>query len=109
MGYAVVHLVEELGVAGLRPQGRRPHTSPNRTPDHVAALLVAARRAHPAWGPQMLLHWLKPRHREIRHRPTVSAAGDILKREGLVKARRRRSPRTHLGLVDPSSDLPNAP
>jgi transposase len=66
-GYALVRRVEEYGVAGLQPQSRRPHTSPHRTPDHVAALLIAAKRAHPAWGPEMLLHWLKPRHREIRH------------------------------------------
>lgn len=106
-GYALVHRVEELGVAGLQPQSRRPHTSPNRTPDHVAALLIAAKRAHPAWGPEMLLHWLKPRHREIRHWPAVSTAGGILKREGLVQARRRRSPRTHPGVVDPITDVPN--
>ena len=31
-GYALVRRVEELGVAGLQPQSRRPHTSPNRTP-----------------------------------------------------------------------------
>lgn len=46
--YALVHRVEALGVAGLQPQSRRPHTSPNRPTDHVAALLIAAKRAHPA-------------------------------------------------------------
>ena len=106
-GYALVRRVEELGVAGLQPQSRRPHTSPHRTPDHIAALLIAAKRAHPAWGPEMLLHWLKPRHREIRHWPAVSTAGGILKREGLVQAKRKRSPRTHPGVVDPITDVPN--
>ncbi len=106
-GYALVHRVEELGVAGLQPQSRRPHTSPLRTPDHVAALMIAAKRALPAWGPEMLLHWLKPRHREIRHWPAVSTAGGILKREGLVQAKRKRSPRTHPGVVDPITDVPN--
>jgi len=106
-GYALVRRVEELGVAGLLPQSRRPHTSPMRAPEHIAALLIAAKRAHPAWGPEMLLHWLKPRHREIRHWPAVSTAGGILKREGLVQAKRKRSPRTHPGVVDPITDVPN--
>lgn len=106
-GYALVRRVEELGVAGLQPQSRRPHTSPHQTPDHVAALLVDAKRKHPAWGPAMLLDWLRPRHREIRGWPAVSTAGAILKREGLVQARRKRSPRTHPGVVDPFTEVPN--
>ena len=52
---------------------------------------------HPSWGPEMLLNWLRPRHREIRQWPAVSTAGAILKREGLVQPRRNRSPRTHPG------------
>lgn len=106
-GYALVHRVEEFGVAGLQPQSRRPHTSPNRTPEHIAALLIAAKRAHPAWGPAMLLDWLRPRHRDIRAWPAVSTAGAILKRADLVKPRRKRSPRTHPGVVDPITAVPN--
>lgn len=49
-GYAIVRRVNEFGVAGLRPQSRCPHTSPNRTPDHIAALLIEAKLQHPAWG-----------------------------------------------------------
>ena len=99
--------VDELGIAGLAPRSRRPHTSPHRTPDHVAALLVEATLKHPAWGPEMLLNWLRPRHREILQWPAVSTAGAILKREGLVPPRRKRSPRTHPGVVDPITDVPN--
>jgi len=106
-GYALVRRVEEFGMAGLAPQSRRPHSSPTRTPDHIAALLIEAKRKHPAWGPEMLLNWLRPRHREIRLWPAVSTAGAILKREGLVQPRRKRSPRTHPGVVDPITAVPN--
>lgn len=106
-GYALVHRVDELGMAGLAPQSRRPHHSPTRTPEHIAALLIEAKRKHPAWGPEMLLNWLRPRHRAIREWPAVSTAGAILKREGLVQPRRRRSPRTHPGVVDPITAVPN--
>ncbi|HRN54223.1 MAG TPA: integrase core domain-containing protein, partial [Gemmatimonadaceae bacterium] len=57
--------------------------------------------------PAMLLDWLEPRHPEIRDWPAVSTAGAILKREGLVQPRRKRSPRTHPGVVDPVTDVPN--
>lgn len=106
-GSALVHRVEALGVAGLQPQSRRPHTSPHRTPDHIAPLLMAAKRAHPTWGPELRLHWLQPRHREIRPGPAVSTAGGLLKREGLVQAKRQRSPRTHPGVVDPVTAVAN--
>ena len=39
--------------------------------------------------------------------PATSTAGAILTREGLVKPRRKRSPRTHPGVVDPITDVPN--
>lgn len=55
----------------------------------------------------MLLNWLKPRYRKIRHWPAASTAGGILKREGLVQAKWKRSPRTHPGVVDPITDVPN--
>lgn len=86
-GYAIVRRVDEFGVAGLRPQSRRPHTSLNRTPDHIAALLIEAKLQHPARGPYMLLHWLKPRHSRVRLWPSLSTAGAILKRADLVKPR----------------------
>ncbi len=60
-GYAMVCHVEAFGAAGLRPQIRRPHTSPTQTPAHIAALLIAAKRADPAWGYGMSLHWPMPR------------------------------------------------
>ncbi len=55
----------------------------------------------------MLLDWLRPRHRSIRGWPAVSTAGAILKREGLVQARWKRSPQMHPGVVDPYTEIPN--
>lgn len=55
----------------------------------------------------MLLNWLKPRHPRVRHWPLLSTAGAILKRANLVMPRRTRSPRTHPGVVDPITDVPN--
>jgi transposase InsO family protein len=56
-------------------------------------LLVAARRNHPTWGPKKLVGWLRGKgHEEL---PSPSTAGSILKRQGLVEDRRRRTRQPH--------------
>ncbi|MEX2181388.1 MAG: helix-turn-helix domain-containing protein [Gemmatimonadaceae bacterium] len=82
-GYALVRRVDEPGIAGLQPQSRRRHTSPNRTPDYVATMLIEAKRKYPAWGLEMLLHWLRPRHREFRNWPAKSTSVANFKREAI--------------------------
>ena len=64
----------------------------------VAAVICAARRQHPSWGPTKLLAWLEPRHPGLEW-PAVSTAGDLLARRGLVKKRRRRRQWQHPGVV----------
>jgi transposase InsO family protein len=54
----------------------------------MARLVLAARRQHPTWGPRKLLAWLERQHRQ-RVFPAASTVGELLKRHGLVKARRR--------------------
>ena len=50
----------------------------------LAALLLAARRAHPTWGPAKLLQYLAPRHPRVAAWPAVSTVADLLQRHGLV-------------------------
>jgi hypothetical protein len=87
---------------------RAPRTGPHQTPPEITRLLVAARRAHPSWGPRTLLGWLAGRHPELPW-PAPSTAGDLLKRLGLVKKRRRVaaivSPQTGLMLTQYSADI----
>ncbi len=106
-GYKWVNRATEEGRAGLRDRSRAPHSCPHKTRDKVAALILAARHAHPSWGPQLLLDWLRPRHPRMHDWPATSTAGALLKREGLVGPRRRRRPSTHPGVVDPVTIAPN--
>ena len=106
-GYKWVARVAEDGRRGLQERSRAPLTCPHRTSARLAALIIAARTAHPDWGPKLLLDWLRPRHPRIQDWPAIGTAGAMLKREGLVVARRRRRPTTHPGVVDPITAEPN--
>src|SRR4029453_2839381 len=77
------------GRQGLADRSRAPHQCPHRIAPEVAAVICAARRQHPSWGPAKLLAWLEPRHPGL-DLPAISTAGDLLARRGLVKKRRPR-------------------
>ncbi len=93
-GYKLVGRYRKEGVDGLRDHSRAPHRHPNEMARDVADRLVAARKAHPRWGPRKLRGWLV-RKRPGRRWPARSTIGTLLKREGLVSPRRcvRRTPR----------------
>ena len=95
------------GPAGLHDRSHAPHTCPHAIASGVAALLLAARRAHPTWGPAKLLHYLAPRHPRVPAWPAVSTVADLLKREGLVVRRRRHRPPVHPGAVPIHTTAPN--
>jgi putative transposase len=86
--YKQDHSVEE--------RSRRPKTSPTTTPRKLVQLILSQRRQFPLWGPKpirkrLMTHW--PQH----DWPAASTIGAILKRHGMVTARRRRyraAPRT---------------
>jgi len=107
VGYKWIARYDAEGRAGLRDRSRAPHHRPHRVSDTVAQLLCAARRKHRDWGPEKLLDWLRPRHPEITTWPAISTAGDVLKRHGLVKPRRRRYHAAHPGVVAPTTRAPN--
>lgn len=83
----------EEGADGLKERSRAPHSCPHQTPEEITTLIVAARKAHPSWGPKKLVAWLE--NDPEKDWPSSSTAGDILKRHGLVKERRRKSRPAH--------------
>ena len=62
---------------------------PHATSDWVADRVIAVRQRFPSFGPKKIKAWLE-RHSPEVNWPAASTIGDILKREGLVEARRRR-------------------
>ena len=88
-------------VAALVDRSRRPHTSPCATEPAVIEALVALRRRHPRWGPKKLLVLGAKQYPDWAW-PSRTTASDLLKRAGLVPARRRAPARGRL----PSSLAP---
>ena len=73
----------------IEEKSRRPRAHPWSTPTKLAKLIVSQKKQFPLWGPVPI------RARLVRHWPHIqwpspSTVGSILKKHGLVKARRKR-------------------
>lgn len=87
-GYKWLARYETEGPKGLHDRSRAPHHSPQAIDDDVSQVLLAARRAHPTWGPRKLLVMLqKEKPRVVL--PAASTVGDLLRRYGLSEPRKR--------------------
>lgn len=97
---------DQDGRQGLADRSRAPRRCPHKISDDIATLICETRRRHPSWGPEKLLNWLAPRHPAV-DLPSVSTAGDLLARTGLVKKRRRHRHYQHPGVVPITTVHPN--
>ena len=88
-GHKRIRRFLEEGIEGVGDLSRRPRTIPHKTPRETSELLIDARTKHPAWGPRKLVAYLGRLHPGLQM-PAPSTAGEILRRAGLVKQRRRR-------------------
>jgi putative transposase len=94
--YKWIGRYHEYGLTALDDQPRIPAGCPHRLSDSLATALVQCRRDHPTWGPRKLVAYLARQHPDS-HWPAPSTVGDLLKREGLVRPRRRRTRHAHPG------------
>ena len=76
--------------AALEDRPRRPLSHPQQVGSAVVELVVWARKKWPHWGPRKLRVWLSDRVRPDLILPAPSTIGEILRREGLIRPRRRR-------------------
>jgi transposase InsO family protein len=86
--YKWLERYEVEGALGLRDRSRRPHGRPQATAADLVEALVAQRRRHPRWGARKLLVVVRRRQPQAAW-PARSTVCELLKRAGLVNARRR--------------------
>ena len=87
-GYKWCERYEEYGPAGLVERAPIALTCPHKTADELVEALVELRKEHPSWGPKKLKARLQALGRSDV--PAASTIGDLLKKHGLVRPRRRR-------------------
>lgn len=89
-GYELLRRYAAEGLEGLRPRSRAPRHSGRAMPEEIAAAIVELRCERPSWGPKKLRAVLVERRPEVTW-PAPSSIGELLRREGLSVARRRRA------------------
>jgi len=88
-GYKWLERYRSEGASGLAERSRAPHAHGRATPEPVAEAIIGLRRDRPSWGPRKIVAKLAALKPETQW-PSASTAGEILKRAGLVGARRLR-------------------
>jgi len=106
-GYKWLRRYEAEGPPALENRSRAPHAHPNAAPAPTVQAILAIRRQHPRWGPRKLRVILRRKHPRMLL-PAPSTIGDLLKRHGLVRPRRRVRRSSPYGERLRQYDAPNA-
>jgi transposase InsO family protein len=88
-GYNTLARYEQAGWEGFEERSRAPRCHPNQTPPGIEQQIVDLRHQHMRWGPRKLKVVLARQQPEVFW-PAASTMGELLRREGLVIARRKR-------------------
>jgi transposase InsO family protein len=88
-GYLWLRRYRQLGLSGLMERSRAAHRHSNQMPEEIERMVLELRQAHMRWGPRKLKKILE-RDEPGRVWPATSTIGALLKREGLVVARKKR-------------------
>jgi putative transposase len=102
VGYKWLSRYAAEGVSGLADRSHAPLIHGRATPADLVEKIVGLRRSRPTWGPRKLLAKLEQLHPRLDW-PSHSTVHALLKREGLIAARRlgRRAPPRLGELVTP--------
>lgn len=88
-GYNTLARYQHAGWTGLEAGSRAPRRHPNQTRPEIEQLIVELRHAHMRWGPRKLKVVLQRQQPKLNW-PAASTIGELLRREGLIIARRKR-------------------
>ncbi len=107
-GYKWIDRYHAEGPAGLADRSRRPHSSPDQTPEPLRLAIIEARRRHSGWGAKKLLKLLNRKDPQAAW-PSRWTVCEILRRAGLARQQTRRRKPGHPGkptsIVTAANDL----
>ena len=87
--YKWIARYETEGASGLVERSRVPWSHPNATPSEIVVQILAVKGRHMKWGPKKVVGWLRNKYPDRRW-PANSTTSEILKKEGLVRSRKRK-------------------
>lgn len=88
-GYKILKRYRDFGEAGLEDRSHAVLEHPFRISEEVKERIIALKREFPHYGPP-IIHDRLVQHDPLKHWPAASSIGELLKRNGLVRSRRRR-------------------
>ena len=88
-GYKWIERFKAEGMPGLKDRSRARLSQTRRTPEAVVEKILRLKHNHLDWGPVTIESALYRAHPDQAW-PAISTIGEILKRHGLVKPRRKR-------------------
>ncbi|HXV64102.1 MAG TPA: IS481 family transposase [Vicinamibacteria bacterium] len=106
-GYKWVARYESAGVGALEERSRAPLSHPHAVTDEVVENVLRIRKKHPRWGPRKLRVILRRQYPQLPL-PAPSTIGEILRKNGLTRTRRRIRRSSPYGDRLGSYDSPNA-
>jgi len=89
-GYKWIYRFRLEGQRGLNDKPRKPHGHPSKTDSRIEEEILRFRAMHPFWGPRKIRSRLQ-RLNPLVDWPAASTVGSILKRNGVITPRRRRT------------------
>ena len=88
-GYNTLARYQHAGWEGLEAISRAPRRHPRQTSPAIEQQIVGLRHEHMRWGPRKLKAVLERKQPDVNW-PAASTMGELLRREGLVIARKKR-------------------
>lgn len=87
-GHKWLSRFKDEGRAGLADRSHIPHEAPHKISELFRRQILSLREKHPTWGPKKLRAVLKRQSPSLSW-PAASTIGELLRREGCVRAVRR--------------------
>lgn len=99
--YKWIARYQTLGITGLEEYSRAPLHHPHAMKAGVVDRVLKLREKYPRWGPRKIRAYLQKQEPKLVV-PAASSIGELLRKEGLSHARkkRRRTPRSELALSE---------